>query len=51
MKDTRAFDMTKSAAILGPRGIVCPDFDYNVFSRCMLFAVAAGWGAGLFAGS
>ena len=50
MKDTRAFDMTKSSAILDQRGIVCPSFDYGVFSRCMLFAVAAGWGAGLFEG-
>jgi nucleoside-diphosphate-sugar epimerase len=51
MKDTRAFDMTKSAAILGPRGIVCPDFGYDIFSKCMLFAVTAEWGAGLFRSS
>jgi nucleoside-diphosphate-sugar epimerase len=48
MRDTRVFDRTKSAAILNPRGIVCPDFDYDVFSKCMLFAVAAEWGRGLF---
>ncbi len=44
MRDTRIFDNRKSQAILSKKGVVCPDFDFEVFSRCMNFAVACGWG-------
>jgi nucleoside-diphosphate-sugar epimerase len=48
MKDARSFDTSVSRPILEARGIVCPDFDYGVFSRCMEFAVRTGWGSRLF---
>ena len=49
MQDTRVFDMANAAPFLGKRGIVCPAFDYGIFSRCMDYAVEAEWGARLFA--
>jgi len=49
MQDTRMFDMANAAPFLGKRGIVCPAFDYGIFSRCMDYAVEAEWGARLFA--
>jgi nucleoside-diphosphate-sugar epimerase len=48
MKDVRTFETAASGPILGRRGIVCPEFDYGVFSRCMDYAVRTGWGARLF---
>ncbi|HVP90975.1 MAG TPA: SDR family oxidoreductase [Terriglobales bacterium] len=48
MRDTRIFETTKSGPILRRRGLVCPEFDYGVFARCMTFAVEAGWGSRLF---
>jgi nucleoside-diphosphate-sugar epimerase len=50
MKDVRTFETPVSGPILGRRGIVCPEFDYDVFSRCMDYAVRTGWGARLFEG-
>ena len=49
MQDTRMFDMANAAPFLEKRGIVCPAFDYGIFSRCMDYAVEAEWGARLFA--
>jgi dTDP-4-dehydrorhamnose reductase len=34
--------------VLEKRGLVCPEFDEDMFRRCMSFAVEAGWGARLF---
>jgi nucleoside-diphosphate-sugar epimerase len=48
MKDTRVFETTVSGPILERRGIACPEFDYDVFSRCMDYAVRTGWGSRLF---
>ncbi len=48
MRDTRAFSRAKSLPILARSGIACPGFDYEVFKRCMLYAVETGWGARLF---
>jgi nucleoside-diphosphate-sugar epimerase len=48
MSDTRVFETAKSRAILEARGLVCPRFDYEVFARCMTYAVETGWGARLF---
>jgi hypothetical protein len=42
MRDTRIFDNRKAQAILSKEGVVCPDFDFDVFSRCMNFAVGCG---------
>ncbi len=49
MQDLRTFDAGNTAAILGTHGPACPEFDYDVFVRCMDYAVAADWGAKLFA--
>jgi nucleoside-diphosphate-sugar epimerase len=48
MQDLRTFDMSNSAPILEKRGLACPVFDYDMFARCMDFAVGAGWGSRLF---
>jgi nucleoside-diphosphate-sugar epimerase len=48
MKDRRIFEMKKSGPILERKGVRCPDFDYDMFARCMTFAVECGWGARLF---
>lgn len=48
MQDTRTFDDSRAATILAKRGLVCPEFDYEIFSRCMDFAVQADWGSKLF---
>jgi hypothetical protein len=44
MRDTRIFDTTKSRPILEPKGVVCPEFDYDIFTRCMAYAVETDWG-------
>ena len=45
MIDTRIFDDRKTRSILSKRGLVCPDFDFEVFSRCMNYAMECGWGS------
>ena len=45
MRDTRVFDNQKAQSILSKRDMVCPDFDFEVFSRCMNYAVECGWGS------
>jgi nucleoside-diphosphate-sugar epimerase len=49
MQETRSFDMTNAAPILDRHGLVCPAFDYDVFARCMAYALEADWGSKLFA--
>jgi nucleoside-diphosphate-sugar epimerase len=44
MRDTRMFEDRYAQAILAGKGIVCPAFDFAIFSRCMAYAVACGWG-------
>lgn len=48
MQDARTFDGSQAGPILEKRGIACPVFDYDMFARCMDFAVRVGWGASLF---
>ena len=48
MHDTRIFDLANSSPILKNKSVRCPEFDYDVFSRCMAYAVQADWGARLF---
>ncbi|MFZ2053088.1 MAG: SDR family oxidoreductase [Candidatus Aminicenantales bacterium] len=48
MKDRRIFETKRAGPILERRGIRCPDFDYEMFARCMTFAAECGWGARLF---
>ncbi|MGA2404061.1 MAG: SDR family oxidoreductase [Syntrophobacteraceae bacterium] len=49
MKDERIFTAERSRHIIQRRGIVCPEFEENVFNRCMAYAVSVDWGAKLFA--
>ncbi|NWF56365.1 MAG: SDR family oxidoreductase [Syntrophaceae bacterium] len=44
MRDGRVFDSREADSILRRRNILCPDLDYEIFSRCMNYAVASGWG-------
>jgi hypothetical protein len=44
MRDGRVFDSRQADSVLRKRRVLCPDLDYEIFSRCMNFAVAAGWG-------
>jgi nucleoside-diphosphate-sugar epimerase len=46
MRDTRVFETARSRPILARKGIVCPEFDYEIFARCMNYAVETGWGSG-----
>ena len=48
MRDTRVFGSEKADAILGKKGIRCPGFDYDVFERCMTYAVEMDWGKRLY---
>ncbi|MGZ6236971.1 MAG: SDR family oxidoreductase [Syntrophales bacterium] len=50
MRDARIFADHKAQAILSRKNVVCPDFDFDVFSRCMKYAIACKWGAELFEG-
>ncbi len=45
LRDERIFAVDRSGPILEGKGIVCPEMDYEIFSRCMKFAAECGWGA------
>jgi len=45
MIDNRRFDNEKTQAILAPKNIKCPDFDFNLFSTCMRYGLDSDWGA------
>ena len=44
MSDRRTFTADRSAPILSGAGVACPAFTYDVFERCMSYAVEADWG-------
>ena len=48
LRDGRIFDNRKMKAILKDRGLSCPELDYEIFSRCMQYAVDVDWGTRLF---
>jgi len=48
MADARIFNNEKTRSILEKKGIQCPDLDYEVFSKCMEYAIETGWGTTLF---
>ena len=50
MSDSRTFATRRAGSLLEKRGIRCPDFDYQIFARCMTYAVECGWGSRLFKG-
>ncbi|HUH65937.1 MAG TPA: SDR family oxidoreductase [Syntrophales bacterium] len=43
MRDTRIFEGRKTEHILSRNKVVCPDFDFEVFSRCMKYALEREW--------
>jgi nucleoside-diphosphate-sugar epimerase len=49
MEDQRIFRSENAAPMLARRGLVCPAFDYDVFARCMAYALEVDWGSKLFA--
>jgi thioester reductase-like protein len=48
MRDNRIFSNDKTRSILEKKNIECPDLDYELFSKCMQYAIETGWGANLF---
>jgi hypothetical protein len=44
MLDRRLFATDRALSYLRSRNVVCPRFSYDVFSRCMDYAVAVDWG-------
>lgn len=45
--DLRRFSMKNTKGILDKQNIECPRFTYDVFDRCMSYAVAMRWGKNL----
>ncbi len=43
IRDTRQFDFRKAEKILKEKNIKCPEFDQEVFSRCMNYAISVNW--------
>jgi len=48
MQDLRTFEVRNAAPALEKRRLVCPEFGYDIFARCMEYAVETDWGARLF---
>jgi len=44
MMDTRIFENGKTREVLAQKNIQCPDFDFDLFTRCMSYAVESEWG-------
>jgi len=47
MRDKKAFDSSHARPVLEKYRISCPEFDYDVFARCMNYAVEVDWNARL----
>jgi nucleoside-diphosphate-sugar epimerase len=47
MQDLRTFEVKNAAPVIERRGLVCPEFDYDIFARCMNYAVETDWGTRL----
>jgi nucleoside-diphosphate-sugar epimerase len=43
IRDARSFEATNSRLLLQRSGVACPEFEYEIFARCILFAIEAGW--------
>jgi nucleoside-diphosphate-sugar epimerase len=50
MRDRRFFGIERAGPILDDKGIRCPDHTFDIFKRCLDYAVQCGWGARLFQG-
>jgi hypothetical protein len=44
MSDTRIFSCDNAHQILSERKIVCPELSYDVFEKCMQYAIDVDWG-------
>ena len=47
MRDTRVFARDRAAPLLARQGLTCPPLDWEVFCRCVDYAVRVGWVASL----
>jgi nucleoside-diphosphate-sugar epimerase len=45
MQDVRTFEVKNAAPALERHGLECPAFSYEVFARCMEYALETDWGA------
>jgi hypothetical protein len=43
MSDRRRFEQVRSAPLIERNGTKCPPFDFEIFARCMAFAVESDW--------
>ncbi len=43
IRDIRRFDNKRSEKILSKSNIKCPEFDLDIFSRCMNYAISVNW--------
>jgi len=50
IRDRRVFGEEMAGPILAGKGIRCPDLSFDVFKRCLDYAVQCGWGTRLFQG-
>jgi len=48
MRDRRIFGTEKAGPILDKKGIRCPELTFDIFKRCLDYAVDCDWGARLF---
>jgi nucleoside-diphosphate-sugar epimerase len=48
LRDERLFAVDRARPVLEKKGIACPELDFDIFARCMNFAIACDWGAKLF---
>jgi nucleoside-diphosphate-sugar epimerase len=48
MRDRRIFGTEKAGPILAKKSLRCPPLTFDVFKRCLDFAVQCGWGSRLF---
>jgi len=44
MRDKRVFSDENTQRILGKQGITCPELSYDMFDRCLNYALEADWG-------
>lgn len=43
LRDTRLFDTTRADRVLEAAGVHCPPFDFELFRRCIDYALACDW--------
>jgi nucleoside-diphosphate-sugar epimerase len=48
MRDRRVFGIERAGPILAGKGLRCPELTYDVFKRCLEYAVDCDWGRRLF---